>query len=627
MTDTNLELAKSHFLKGLEFFNQKMYLEAEHSFRSSLSIVPDRESTLINLSATLLKLGKYLESEEISKYALNINNSKYESWLNLGAALRELCQYDEALAAYDKAIGLKPDCAEAWSNRGNALEELKRYDQALAAYDKAIGLKPDYAEAWYNRGNALEELKQYEQALTSFNRAIGLKPDFAKAWSNRGNVLKDIGRFSDAEASYREAIRLDPEFLSAQSNLLFALNYVEKLGFQGALAEAKSFGLKVSEKALPKFTNWEVPTDTKKLRIGFVSGDLREHPVGYFLEGLLEHLDVSQFELFAFPTTLTSDDLTHRIKPFFNDWTPLYGMSDHAAARLVHQKRIHILIDLSGHTAHNRLAVFSYKPAPVQVSWLGYFATTGLPEMDYFLGDPQMSPANEAYLFTEAIWNLAETWLCLKPPVHTVAVSTLPASKNGFFTFGSCGNLAKMNNKVVETWSSILHRVPSSRLLLKSKQLGDLSQVEEVKSRFLKFDILFERLLLEGPASRETYFKTYQRIDVVLDTFPYPGGTTSIDSLWMGVPVLTLKGDRFLSHLGESIAANAGNSDWIGANINDYIDKAVQFASNLDQLAQLRSKLRGRVLTSPLFDAPRFAENFGKALWGMWISAHKSKST
>jgi predicted O-linked N-acetylglucosamine transferase (SPINDLY family) len=381
----------------------------------------------------------------------------------------------------------------------------------------------------------------------------------------------------------------------------------------------------VSDRAKPKFTNWKVPARDGKLRVGFVSGDLRNHAVGYFVEGLLEHLVMGQFEIFAFPTTSITDDLTNRIKQLFTDWTPIYGMSDQAAATLIHQKEIHVLIDLSGHSAHNRLPVFSYKPAPVQVSWLGYFATTGLPEMDYFLGDPQMSPKSEATYFTETVWSLPETWLCHKPHAQIVSVSELPALKDGFLTFGSFGNLSKMNNQVVETWSSILHRTPTSKLLLKSHQLGDPSQREEVKNRYQKFNISPDRLILEGPESRESYFEAYQRLDVVLDTFPYPGGTTSVDSLWMGVPVLTLKGDRFLSHLGESIVFNSGNSDWLASDVEDYIAKAVLFTTDLEQLAQLRSTLRDRILKSPLFDTSRFAKNFGDACWGMLNQGSQSK--
>ena len=647
-----LEKAKNHFFKGLSYMSSEQWIEAEFEFNQSLKYIQDRPSTLINLSATLIKLKKYelaekLINQTLEKFpenpelilnnallsferrefekalascdrALEIRPDYTEAWSNRGNALKELKRLDEALASYDRALESRPDYAEAWSNRGNALLELKRLGEALSSYDKAISIKPEFAEAWYNRGNALLGLKRLEEALSSYDKAISIKPEYAEAWSNRGNALNDIGNFSLAEASYREAIRLDPEYLEAHSNLLFSLNYIEGLNPQDVLSEAKTFGMKVSEKAKPKFTTWISHNGLEKLRIGFVSGDLKNHPVGYFLEGLLEKLDKNQFDIFAFPTISITDDLTSRIKPFFNEWVPIYGVSDQEAASLIHQKEIDVLIDLSGHTAHNRLSVFSFKPAPVQVSWLGYFATTGLPEMDYFLGDPQMSPKNEINHFTEKSWSLAETWLCLKPPVHLASVSVLPALKNGFLTFGSFANLSKMNDHVVDTWASVLRRIPASKLLLKSNQLGDPGQIEEVKNRFQKFNVSTERLILEGPESRESYFQAYHRVDIVLDTFPYPGGTTSVDSLWMGVPVLTLKGNRFLSHLGETIAINSGNSDWISSDVDDYVNKAVQFASNFNRLAQLRSVLRERVLNSPLFDTQRFAKNFGDALWGMW---------
>ena len=831
MINEKFEEAKSQFLKGLDFFQRGMYQEAESSFRKSLSIIPDRESTLTNLSATLIKLKKYSESEKISRYVLNLNNANHDSWSNLGNALKELKQYDQALASYNKAIGfksdyveawynrglllvelrkydqalasfdkaisiksnyveawynrglllmelrqydqalssydkvirLKPDFAEGWCNRGIALKELKQYDQALASYDKATSLKPyfaeawsnrggallelkrfnqalasydkaisltpdfadawynrgvvllelsqydqamdsydkaislqsdyvdawynrgavlielnqydqaiasyekaislkpdfveawssrgvalmqlkqydqsltsydkaisltpDFAEAWSNRGIALSKLKQYEQALASYDKAVSLKSDYAEAWYNRGNLLTAIGRFSLAEESYREAIRLDSELLKAHSNLLLSLNYVEKCSSQVKLAEAKKFGLKVSKKAQPKFTSWEVPASTKKLRIGFVSGDFRNHSVGHFVEGFLEQLDKSQYEIYAFPTTSEVDELTYRIKPYFTKWLPIYGMSDQAAATLIHQKGTHVLIDLSVHTAHNRLAVFSYKPAPVQVSWLGLPMTTGVPEMDYVIGDPHALPKHFENQFTEVIWRLPEIYLCLTAPGLQVEVGSLPATRNKYVTFGSFNNLSKMNDKVVETWSNILKALPNSRLLLKSKQLSDSNICLEVQSRFKLHGVSADRLILKNALNaRADHLDAYNSIDIALDTFFYPGVTTSAEALWMGVPVLSLKGNNFLSCTAKSIAENVELKDWVASDVNDYVNKALQFASDIDGLTHLRSTLRERVLRSPLFDTPRFANNFGEALWGMWNQCSQIKS-
>ncbi len=295
-------------------------------------------------------------------------------------------------------------------------------------------------------------------------------------------------------------------------------------------------------------------------------------------------------------------------------------MSDFDAATIINNFDINIdiLIDLSGHTYGNRLSVFSYKPAPVQMSWLGYFATTGLREMDYFLGDPHMLPEGEENHFIENVWRLSESWLCLKPPNFQIEVSVSPLKKNGFCTFGSFGNISKINDQVVEVWASVLSGTPRSKLFIKANQLIDSLVVDDVQKRFEVFGIGSDRLILEGASSRLAYFEAYNEIDLVLDTFPYPGGTTSIDALWMGVPVLTLKGDRFLSHLGESIAINAGNQNWIAKDIEEYITKAVNFSLDSDRHSQSRSSFRDRILKSPLFDTDRFARCFGDALWGMW---------
>jgi predicted O-linked N-acetylglucosamine transferase (SPINDLY family) len=592
--------------------------EALVSFGEALKINPQLPATLTNRGNALFDLKKYEEALASYDKSIHIKSDFAEAWSSRGNALLELKQHEEALASYDKAINIKPDYAEAWSNRGIALLELKQYENSLVSYDKAIGFKPDYAEAWSNRGNVFLELRHYRDALASFDKAISIKPDNAEAWSTRGNVLVAIGQFELAEASLRESVRINPNHLVAQSNLLFNLNYFDYSSALGAFKDAECYGKIVSHGSMPKFTAWKTSPFTEKLRVGFVSGDLKNHPVGFFMEGLIDHLDKNQFEIYAFPTTSTNDELTERLKKSFTDWVPIYGKSDIDAAKVIHQNGVHLLFDLSGHTAHNRLPVFSYKPAPVQVSWLGYFATTGLPEMDYFLGDPHLFPTSEDGVFTENRWSLPETWFCQTTPAFKLPVSDLPALNNGFVTFGSFGNLSKVNDRVIRTWALVLKAVPKSMLFIKSNQFKDIEQVKEFQIRFKKFDVSVDRLLLEGPDSLEDYLKSYNKVDFVLDTFPYPGGTTSVNALWMGIPVLTLKGDRFLSHLGESIAINAGLSDWIANDTSEYVDKAVGFASNLKHLNLLRSTLRDSVLSSPLFNSSRFSKHFGDALWGMW---------
>ncbi len=351
-----------------------------------------------------------------------------------------------------------------------------------------------------------------------------------------------------------------------------------------------------------------------------VSGDFRGHPVGYFAEALLRECDRSRVELFAYPTNYLADKFTDVLRPHFSAWKPLAGRSDEAAAKLIHADGVHVLLDLSGHTAHNRLPIFGRRPAPIQASWLGYFASTGVTQMDYLIGDPYVSPAGEESHFTERIWRLPETYLCFTAPDVACDVAPLPALSTGSVTFGCLNNLSKMNDRVVALWSRVLHAVPGSRLLLKTRQLDDANVRATTLRRFAAAGIEPDRLLLVGQTSRAGYFATYDRVDIALDPFPYPGITTTVEGYWMGVPAITRRGDRFISHAGESIAHNIGLSDWIAVDDDDYVAKAVAFSSNLNHLSALRVGMRRRALDAPLFDARRFSRHFEDALWGMWES-------
>jgi hypothetical protein len=374
----------------------------------------------------------------------------------------------------------------------------------------------------------------------------------------------------------------------------------------------------VAEKVSSRFTGWQCTAKPERLRIGFVSGDLRQHPVGHFLEGVLAHIDPQRLELFAYPTHNQTDELTARIKPHFAAWTPLLGLNDETAARRIQADGVHILIDLSGHTAHNRLPLFAWKPAPVQVSWLGYFATTGVAEMDYFIADPHTLPAGEERQFTETVWRLPDTRLCFTAPDADVAIAELPALANGYITFGCFNSLTKINDRVIVLWARLLDAVPGSRLMLKAKQLKEALVQDKMRERFAAHGVSADRLLLEGPEARAEYLAAYNRIDIALDPFPFTGGTTTAECLWMGVPVLTLAGDRLVSRQGVGLLANAGLPDWIATDADDYVSKAVLHASNPQALAALRRSLRQQVLASPVFDGERFARHLENALQDMW---------
>ena len=568
------------------------------------------------LGAVLQQMGRLEESLAPMQSASRLSPQDAEAHSNFGVALKQLGRLDESEASYRQAIAVKPNHAGAHSNLGGMLREVGRLDEAEASCRQAIAIKPEFAEAHSNLGNTLKELGRLDEAEASFRQAIVLKPDLAEAHYNLGNTLKELGGSEEAEASYKKAIALKPDYAEAHSNLLMLIgsmlfNHVRyrdsAAGFAGA----------VENTVTSRFNTWSHSRDKDKLRIGFVSGDLKSHPVGYFLEGLLTELQSSSIELFAYPTAMEVDAVTSRLKPLFEMWCPLMGFNDMEAAQKIHSDGIHILIDLSGHTAKNRLPVFAWRPAPIQVSWLGYFASTGLSEMDYILGDPYVTAHDEAAHFSEKIWQLPETYLCFTPPDLDLKVAPLPAFSNGFVTFGCFNKLSRMTDETVSVRAAILHAVPGSKLFLKDKQLDTESGRNRVISRFAAVDIAADRLILEGISPREEYLNCYGRVDIALSSFPYGGGTTSVEGLWMGVPVITKKGNHFLSHLGESIAHNSGLADWIASDEEEYVAIAVAYASDLEALSDLRNGMRERILDTPLFDIPRFALHFEQAVRAM----------
>jgi len=574
---------------------------------------------IFNLANTLMGSGQLDEAVANYRRVLEIKPDYAEAHTTLGVALRELGQIEGAVASYRRALEIKPDSAETHCNLGVALKDLGQLDNAVSSFRRALELNPDLAQAHSNMGNTLMDLGQFVNAAESYHYAIKIKPDFAEAHYNLGNTLTFLGKLDDAVASFRRALEFKPDFSAVHSNLLFALNYAANHTPAYCLEQARQYGRIVSVKASGRYSAWQCAISPERLRVGLVSGDLWMHSVGFFLEGLLSHMDPARIELIAYPTHHEEDELTARIKPFFSAWNPLVGKNDEDAAHLIHADGVHVLLDLSGHTAHNRLPVFAWKLAPVQVTWLGLPATTGVAEMDYVLGDPYAIPAEFESHFSEAVWRMPESCLCLAVPTPSVDVAPLPALSAGYVTFGSFNNLTKVNDAVVAVWARILQSVPGSRLLLKTKQLSEPAVCEQTLHRFAACGIGPDRLLLSRTiASRDDHLAAYNKVDIALDTFPYPGVTTSAEALWMGVPVLSLQGDRFLSRTAGSIAHNAGLPDWIAADEDDYVAKAVTFASDLKHLAALRAILRQQVLASPLFDAPRFARNFEDALWGMW---------
>jgi predicted O-linked N-acetylglucosamine transferase (SPINDLY family) len=603
--------------------------EAAPNLRRALQINPDDADMHSLLGSVLVDLGQLDEAVASYRRALAIRPDFVEAHTNLGVALQSLGRSDEAVASYRRALEIDPEFAGAHINLGVSLASFGRFDDAAACHRRAVEIDANNAMAHCNLAIALQALGQFDAAVASYRRALQINPGNANAHLRLGDVLNELGQPQHAFASYRSALEIKPDLIDAHSNSLFTQHYLPDPSAEATLAQARRYA-DIVERQARSYAEWpNIPAHDRRLRVGLVSGDLRDHPVGHFIEGVLSALYLDSGErlsLIVYANHSYVDEVTERIKASCDIWRSVAGFSDESLARQIRDDGIDILIDLSGHTGHNRLPLFAWKPAPVQVSWLGYFATTGLRAMDYLIADPLTLPESEEAWFTEKIWRLPETRLCFTPPNVNVEVASLPALANGHITFGCFQALNKINDAVVALWADVLKAIPASRLLLKAKLYGDASVRQGLEARFAIHDIDANRLIFEGASPRAEYLAAYRQVDVVLDTFPYPGGTTTVESLWMGVPVLTLAGTGFLSRQGVGLLMNAGLPDWIAADTDDYVARAVAHTSDLPRLAALRKGLRQQVLDSPIFDAPRFARHFEIALRGMWTEWCEERS-
>ena len=595
--------------------------DAVTSYGQALEIRPDNAENHNNLGATLQKLGR-LDAAILSyRRALEIVPDLAGLHNNLGNALKALGRLDEASECYCHALDLKPDFAEAQNNLGTVQHQRGKIVEAMTSYQKAIEIDSDCFDAHNNMGVAQQQIGQLNAALTSYRKTLKINPEFVETQTNLGSVLADLGQLEDAAACYRRALEIQPDYSFAHSNLLFIHNYLANLPPTELLGEAMRYGKIVEQKARA-YSSWNnLPDPDRCLRIGIVSADLRIHPVGYFAEGVLTALksqSSGHLELYVYSNHVQFDAISERIETCCRVWRSALGISDEILAQSIREDGIDILIDLSGHTGNNRLPLFAWKPAPVQVSWLGYFATTGVDAIDYLIADPWTLPKSEEAGFTETIWRLPETRLCFTPPNVDIDVGPLSATTNGYITFGCFNNLTKITDGVVSLWARILCAIPRSRLFLKNQQLKEISGQQSVIERFAAYGIDQGRLILETYAPRADYLAAYNRVDIALDPFPYTGGTTSVEALWMGVPVLTLAGKQFLARQGVGLLMNAGLPEWVASDQDDYLSRAVALASDLQSLASLRAVLRQQVLASPIFNAPRFAQSFEAALRGMW---------
>ncbi len=599
------------------------------AFEAALRIEPGFVDAHANLGVALKQLGRFDEALAALGAAIRLRPEAVGAHFNLANALAASGRFDEAVAAYDAVLRLRPDFAEARCNLGNALAGAGRAEDAVVAYRAAIASRPDYADAHANLGNALGTTGRLGEAIAAQEAAIRLGPGTARAHSNLGNLLKDAGRFEAALRAYDTAIRLDPGFADARSNLLMTLHYRPEPAPGTLRAAARCFAAAV-ERPGPRPVFGNDPDPDRRLRIGYVSGDLGPHPVGHLLRPVLRQHDRSAVEITCYDTHPHRGPVADALRQSSDRWRSLAGLPDEAAAALVAADGIDILVDLSGHTAGNRLPLFARRAAPVQAAWLGYWGTTGLSGMDAILSDADTIPFGHEGDYDERVVRLPGSRFCFAPIDHAPLPVDPPCILGHPPTFGSFNNLAKVGPEVVQLWARLLHAAPGSRLLLKWKTLRDEDMRRHLVTQFAGLGIAAERLELRGESSHRATLAQYGDIDVALDPFPFSGGLTSCDALWMGVPVVTLPGDAPQSRQTAGLLGAIGIAGWAARSPDEYVSIALRLLSDPERLRRIRHTLRDRMAASPLCDAGSFTHGLEEAfrtMWRGWCDERRGRAT
>ena len=616
------DLSEAHSNLGDALKEQGRLEEAASAFRRALQIRPGYPDALNHLGETLTRQGQLDEAVAVCQRALEIRPDYPEALNNLGLAFVKRGELDAAMTSYRRALRLQPGYAKAHNNLGIALAAQGHLDHAVTSYQRALALRPDFAEAHSNLGIALADQGQLDDAVAAFRRALHIRPDFPATCINLGKALKDQGLVEESLAACRRAMKLRPENPLALSNLIYALHFQPGLDERTIAGEQHRWSQQFAEPrkqfVLPH-RNGRTPG--RRLRVGYVSPDFRDQVVGLNLVPLFEHHDRAQFEILCYSGVANPDSVTGLLRRKTDLWRNIVGLDDEAVAEMIRRDGVDILVDLTQHMSGHQLLVFARQPAPVQVSFACYPESTGLEAIGYRMsdrylesemGDGRWTPNSD--LRTEQILLLESFW-CYEPCGIEVEVNGLPALKSGRVTFGCLNNFCKINEPLLRLWSRMLLQVKDSRLVILSAEGSHRQRTREI---FMREGITVDRVEFVAPHPRRAYLELYHRLDIALDPFPYNGHTTSLDALWMGVPVVSLVGQRAVSRAGLSQLSNLGLADLAAFSEDDYIRIAAQLTADLPRLAELRKTLRPRMEASTLMDAPRFARQIETAYHTMW---------
>lgn len=592
-------------------------------YRTAAAVAPRHAAAHLNLGAALEAGGDAAAAERAYAALRQADPANPYANYNLGRLCYARGALEEAERFLRLALQGKPDFADALIALANVQDARGAYAAAAANLESALAMRPDLAGAWYNFGEVLWKLERYDAAEVALRRTLEIEPRFVPAWHLLGNMLRGTSRLEDALQAFAAARRLEPLRFDLESMQLHTLTLSDTLPAEEVFARHCAFGRRL-EAAVPARTepygNSREPQ--RRLRVGYVSSDFKRHPVAWFALPLFERHDRALFEVFCYSTGDQVDEVTAQVRAAANGWRECGSLNDPELAAIIQRDAIDVLVDLTGHAGALRLGVFACQPAPVQLSWLGYLHSTGLTRIGYRLTDARADPPGASdRLHTEKLLRLPHCLWCFRPPHGENHALTPPCRRHGYVTFGSFNHAPKLSATVRRLWAAILRRMPGSRLLLVGVPHGRAR--EDLLRDFGAAGVGAGRLDILPRVPFEEYLRQFDGVDIALDTTPYGGGTTTFDALWMGVPVLTMAGERPGSRSAASILGALGMEDWIAASEEEYVRLALAHASDPDAIVAMRGTLRQRLRASPLMDEVRFArdvEAVYRELWRAWCA-------
>ena len=638
-------------------------VEAERCFRAALTVNSDDTKSLVCLGYVLKEQNRLSEARVTLRRAIDTSQhapDEYEMHYLLGQISEQQGDLRDAAKHFRESLRLNADFSLACKDLCHIHMTLGQSNVIRGLLEQCVSLSPKCADYRLWLSDFCVSENDFQGVVDHMTVGIALGIRTAHAYRSLGAALCRIGKVTEGaqtlalaeaidpalayETHYHlgyyhlksgdsqrglhhmeSSIALQPDLLPAHSSILTTLTHAGGEGATSYSDAAKRFAEAAKSQIKHPLPERHPPGSEEsgkpgtKLRVGFVSGDLCAHPVGFFLNDVLKNLDRSRLHLAAYSNNPVNDDTTESLKANFDAWHSIRDLTDDDAAKLISSHQVDVLFDLGGHTGENRLAVFVRRPAPTQVTWLGYWASTGLDEMDFIVGDPVSTPPDSTEWFSENVYRLPHTRLCMAVPrtSREISVAQPPGQRNGFITFGSFQQARKITDKVLAVWAQILAAAPNSRLRIQTEAIGIPSMRDRLSQDMIKAEIDLSRVQLLAPYEIDRYLDAHNDIDILLDTFPYPGGTTTAFALWMGVPTITLAGNTMLSRQGASMLDCVGLSDLVAHSEAEYVAAAVRLAGDTARLENLRGHLRADALKSPLFDAKTFASDFQNALFQM----------